>query len=148
MPDGAHISPLDRWKWAVTVPVERATDRAVLSCLAESADRRTLTTTRTLRTLAAQSGTNERGALKALARLEARGLVTIERRGRRRADSPFTAANVGTNEVWRRFSRPSPRKETGTMTTTKALVEALQTGQVRLAERDDNHSRRRTEGNH
>ena len=85
MADRADISPLDRWKWAVTVPVDQATDRAVLSCLAESADRRTLTTTRTLRSLAAQSGTNERGALKALARLEARGLVTIERRGRNRA---------------------------------------------------------------
>ena len=77
MPDGPEISPFDRWKWAAHVPVDRAVDRALLMCLAESADRRTLETKRAMRTLQAQVRIGQRRLVEARQRLIDRGLVTV-----------------------------------------------------------------------
>ena len=77
MANGTDISPMDRWKWAAHVPVDRAVDRALLMCLAESADRRTLETKRAMRTLQAQVRIGQRRLVEARQRLIDRGLVTV-----------------------------------------------------------------------
>ena len=99
MPNSPNISPLDRWKWSARVDVDRVADRALLMCLAESADRRTLRTTRALRGLQKQLRTGPRRLLEALERLEARGLVSIERRGRNRATRYTLNVHMATPEL-------------------------------------------------
>ena len=71
------MSPLDRWRWAAHVPVDRVVDRALLLVLAENADRRTLEVNRAMRTLQTQLRIGQRRLVEARQRLIARGLITI-----------------------------------------------------------------------
>ena len=84
------VSPLDRWKWAATVPVTRPVDRAVLCVLAEAANRRTVKVNRGLRRLQGPISSRSRSTLlQSLERLVAAGRLSIEK-GRGSKESVYT----------------------------------------------------------
>ena len=72
------ISPMERWEWSQSIPVENATQRACLVALSWQADKDTLQTYLAIKTITERACCDRKAAIRALKRLEELSLIDRE----------------------------------------------------------------------